>query len=326
MDFVRTQDIHTDDFRGVLPVPPLARRGDSRRTLDFGESEKIVRHMAAGGITRFLYGGNAFLYHVTLAEYEATLEWLTGLNDEWLVIPSAGPSYGRAIDQAPLLRKHRFPYVMLLPCGDPRDARGLEQGYREFAEAVESKLIVYLKEESNMGGDKDAGLDAVARLMTDGVCAAVKYAVVRADANQDAYLRGLLERVPRERVISGMGERPAVTHMRDWSLPGFTTGSGCVAPWMSNAIHSLSAAGDFAAAERLRAKFMPLEDLRDAWGPARVLHQACELAGIGQMGPIAPYVTGLNAAQLRELAPVAQALLEADGKFAAEGVPEVVGA
>ena len=323
MDFVRTH-IKEDDFRGVLPVPPLARRGDPRRTLDFGESEKIVRHMAAGGLTRFLYGGNAFLYHLTLAEYEATIDWLADLSDDWLVIPSAGPSYGRAMDQAPLLRKHRFPYVMLLPCGDPRDARGIEQGYREFADAIESKLIVYLKEESNMGGDKEAGLDAVVRLMADGVCAAVKYAVVRPDPNQDAYLRGLIGRVARERVISGMGERPAVTHMRDWSLPGFTTGSGCVAPAMSAAIHRLCAAGDFTAAEKLRAKFMPLEDLRDAWGPARVLHQACELAGIAKAGPIAPYVTGLNAAQLRELEPVAQTLIETDRRFAAQGIPETV--
>ena len=30
---------------------------------------------------------------------------------------------------------------------------------------------------------------------------------------------------------------------------------------------------------------MPLEDLRDAWGPARVLHTRTELAGIAATGP-----------------------------------------
>ena len=66
--------------------------------------------------------------------------------------------------------------------------------------------------------------------MDSGVCAAIKYAVVREDPAQDDYLAGLLRRVDRTKVISGIGERPAVVHMRDWGLPGFTTGCGCVAP------------------------------------------------------------------------------------------------
>ena len=288
-------------------MPPLARAAGGE--LDFAESAKIVRHIAAGNIRTFLFGGNAFLYHVTLAEYEALLDWFSSLDDSYWIIPSAGPSYGRAIDQAPLLRKHRFPCVMMLPCGDPRDARGLEAGYRRFADAVGSPLIVYLKEENNMGSDKDAGLDAVARLLNDGVCIGIKYAVVRKDPNQDAYLEGLLKRVDRTRVISGMGERPAIAHMRDWKLPGFTTGSGCIAPRMSLAIHEHCVSAEYDQAERLRELFIPLEDLRDAWGPARVLHEATTLAGIASAGPIAPYVTQISAAQSAELAPVARALL-----------------
>jgi hypothetical protein len=99
----------TLDFLGVLPVPPLARKNDSRRSIDFAQNDRLVRHMAGGGIRRLIYGGNALLYHITLADYEPLLDWLSGLNSEFLVIPSAGPSYGRAMDQAPLLRKHRFP-------------------------------------------------------------------------------------------------------------------------------------------------------------------------------------------------------------------------
>jgi hypothetical protein len=55
---------------------------------------------------------------------------------------------------------------------------------------------------------------------------------------------------------------------------------------------------------------MPLEDLRDAWGPARVLHHATELAGIASTGPIPPFVSPLSAAELTRLAPVARALAE----------------
>ena len=57
---------------------------------------------------------------------------------------------------------------------------------------------------------------------------------------------------------------------------------------------------------------MPLEDLRDAWGPARVLHHATELAGIASTGPIPPYVSALDADQLEQLAPVARGLRERD--------------
>src|SRR2546428_11284518 len=194
-------------LRGLLPVPPLARKNDARRSIDFDQNARLVRHMAAGGITRLIYGGNALLYHITLADYEPLLGWLEGLNSEFLVIPSAGPSYGRAMDQAPLLRKYRFPVVMILPCGDPRDARGLEQGMREIADAIETPLLAYIKDENNLGSDKEAGLDAVARLIDSGVCVGIKYAVVRDDPSQDQYLRSLLRRVDRSKVISGIGER-----------------------------------------------------------------------------------------------------------------------
>jgi len=306
---MRTSALSTVDFRGVFPVPPLCRNDDARRSLNFEETGKIVRHIAGGGITNFLYGGNAFLYHLTLSEYEALLEWMSGADSSYLMIPSAGPSYGRAMDQAPLLRKHGFPTVMLLPSGDPRDAAGLEKGYREFAEAAGSPLIVYLKDENNFGGNLEAGLDAVARLLQDGICIGIKYAVVRENPSEDKYLDGLLNRVDRAHVISGIGERPATAHMRDFGLPGFTTGSGCVAPALSRALFEANRAGDYSTAETIRRHFLPLEDLRDAWGPARVLHAATELAGIATGGPIAPYITGIDAAQIEKLTPVAKTLV-----------------
>ena len=286
-----------EDTGGVFPVPPLARRHDAARSIDFAQNERIAAHIARSGITRLIYGGNAFLYHVTLAEYEQMLEWLSGLPEPLLAIPSAGPSFGRAMDQAPLLRRYGFPLVMMLPCGDPRDAAGLETGIRDFAQAAGMPVMAYLKDEANFGADREAGLDAVARLIDSGVCAAVKYAVIRQDPAKDDYLAGLLRRVDRAKVISGIGERPAIVHMRDWGLPGFTTGSGCVAPALSQALFQACRAGDYANAEKIRARFLPLEDRRDEWGPARVLHAAVELAGIAGTGPIPPYQSPLPAAR-----------------------------
>ena len=46
----------------IYPVPPLARRNDAKRSLNTPENEKFFRFLREGGITRFVYGGNAFLY------------------------------------------------------------------------------------------------------------------------------------------------------------------------------------------------------------------------------------------------------------------------
>ena len=199
---------------------------------------------------------------------------------------------------------------MLLPCGDPRDARGMEEGVREIADACGMPLILYLKSEDGFGSHKEDGLDAVGRLVADGVAASIKYAVVRDDPSRDQYLTSLLKRVERSRVISGMGERPAVVHFRDFGLTSFTTGSGCLAPAACDRLFAACTAGRWDEAEAIRALFMPLEDVRDSLGPARVLHHATELAGIAAAGPIPPYVSELSPAQLTVLGPVARALRE----------------
>jgi dihydrodipicolinate synthase/N-acetylneuraminate lyase len=183
---------------------------------------------------------------------------------------------------------------------------------REIADEAGMPLVLYLKSEDGFGSDRNLGLDAVGRLVDDGVAIAIKYAVVRANPLEDAYLDGLLWRVDRSRVISGMGERPAVEHLRDYRLGGLTTGSGCIAPHRCQALFEASGAGDWPRAIALREEFLPLEDLRDAWGPARVLHHATELADIAPTGPIPPYVSALDAEQLARLAPVARALRERD--------------
>lgn len=307
---MKTLPVQDEDLRGVFAVPPLARAIGTGRAIDFEQNDLIVRHILDGGITRFLYGGNAFLYHVTLAEYEQLLEWLNDFADDLWAIPSAGPSYGRAMDQALLLRKYQFPCVMLLPCADPRDITGLERGYREIAETANTRLMVYLKEENNLGADKEAGLDMVARLVNDGVCMGIKYAVVREDPTHDDYLDALLKRVDRKFVLSGIGERPAITHLRDWKLQGYTTGSGCVAPYLTQTLFEACTRDDFETAEKLRAHFLPLENLRDAWSPAKVLHFATELSGIAKTGSVPPYLSALSGKQQEEIAPVALELLK----------------
>jgi dihydrodipicolinate synthase/N-acetylneuraminate lyase len=300
------------DLDGVYAVPPLGRQAGARRALDPDANDAIRDHIAGGGVTRLVYGGNAFLYHVSLDDYGELLAWMASAPDALWMIPSVGPSFGHAIDQASLLRCFPFPCAMLLPCADPRDAAGLDAGAREIAQRAGMPLVLYIKEADNWGRDQTAGLDAVARLVADGVAVAIKYAIVRPDPADDPYLDALLARVDRRVVVSGMGERPAVVHLEHTGLPGFTTGSGCIAPALSQAIVDACRSGAFDRARAHRQHFMPLEDLRDAWGPARVLHAAVALAAIAQTGPIPPYVSALSGEQMRELEPVAAALAEAD--------------
>jgi dihydrodipicolinate synthase/N-acetylneuraminate lyase len=145
MTMKSTNGIKVEDLHGVFSVPPLPRSTTGKRGLDLDAAEGVANHIAAGGITRFLYGGNAFLHHITLAEYEALLDWLADFPSDRWAIPSIGPSFGRAMDQACLLRRHAFPTAMLLPCGDPRDAEGMERGLREIADAAGIPITIYLK-------------------------------------------------------------------------------------------------------------------------------------------------------------------------------------
>jgi hypothetical protein len=190
--------------------------------------------------------------------------------------------------------------------------RGTNDSANETTTLPVVPLIAYVKDEDNFGKNREAVLDAMARLVNAGTVVAIKYAVVRPDPEDDPYLDGLLARVDRRRVISGMGERPAVAHFRHRGLPGFTTGSGSVAPSLSQSIFEAASRGDWAVAEDIRARFLPLEDVRDEWGPARVLHAAVEEAGLAATGPIPPFVTELDAGQRAEVRAVAQALAGAE--------------
>ena len=307
---MKTTPVTLADLEGVFAVPPLARAEDG--SLDAEGNGRLTGHIRSGGLTRLLYGGNAFLYHVTLGDYEALLDWMAAAAGDVWMIPSLGPSYGRAIDEARMVRRHRFPAAMLLPCSDPRDAAGLARGARAIADAAGCPLILYLKEETSFGSDRNAGVDAIARLVAEGVCVAIKYAVVRPDPEADDYLAALVSRVDRRHVVSGIGERPAVAHMRRWRLPGFTTGSGCIAPRLSAQLFDACRRDAFGEAEDIRRRFLPLEDVRDAEGPARVLHAAVALSGIAATGPIPPYVSALPADACRGLEPVARALVAAN--------------
>lgn len=254
-----------------------------------------------------MYGGNANFYHIAVSQYAAVLDFLaeTAGADTW-VLPSAGPDYGKVIDQAALLCGRSFPTAMLLPMTFPVTDDGLATGIRRFTDALDKPAVIYIK------SDNYIRPQTLARLFDEKRVAAVKYAVVRDDPAADPYLRELAEVVDRTRLVSGIGERPAIIHLRDFGLTSFTSGSVCVGPRGSMQLLGLLAAKRWEEAEKIRADYMPLEDCRDQISPIRVLHDAVTLAEIADMGPMLPMLSVLDEESRARVAPVARRLLEID--------------
>ena len=285
----------------VIAVPPLARHADL--SLNRQANGALLRYLEAGGVRSVMYGGNANFYNIPLSEYGAVLDFLaeTAGPDTW-VLPSAGPDYGRLIDQAALLRTRRFPTAMVLPAQFPATDAGVGRGIRKFAEALGRPVVVYIKAENQIS------VDTVAALVKDQLVCAIKYAIVRENPRVDPFLRALIDRVGVEIVVSGIGERPAIEHLRDFGLKAFTSGSICVGPRGSMRLLEALKQRRYDEAETLRAAYLPLEDCRDGISPIRVLHDAVTLAGVADMGPMLPLLSNLDEAQRARVEPVAKAL------------------
>ena len=289
----------------MLAVPPLARHADF--SINRGENIRLIRHLESASVTTLMYGGNANIYNVALSEYAALLDFLAeAAGPDSLVIPSAGPDYGKMMDQAPILRARSFPTVMALPASTACTPDGAEAGLRQFAEAFGRPIVIYLKSEAYLTPTH------CRRLVDEGLICGIKYAIVRDNPAEDRFLAELVQVVDRSLVISGIGERPAIAHLRDFLLVGFTSGSVCVAPNGSRLMLEALRAGQYHEAENLRRAYLPLEDLRDAISPMRVLHDAVTLAEIADMGPMLPLLSNLAGAQRIAVGQAARQLAAAD--------------
>jgi 4-hydroxy-tetrahydrodipicolinate synthase len=292
----------------VLAVPPLCRRRDS--TLCRDQNIRLLAHLRSRGVSTFMYGGNANLYHMAPSEFIrfAALIQDIAKDADWIV-PSVGSDFGKASDQLTFLRSEAFPTAMVLPHRFPFTPAGIATGLRKLADIYRRPIIAYVKDDGFIE-PRD-----LAKLVNDGAVCAIKYAIVRADPTADPFLDQLLDHVDRKLVISGIGERPAIAHLTHYKLAAFTSGSVCVAPALSTALLHALQREDLEEAERLRALFIPLEDLRDKHSPLRVLHAAVKLAGIAETGPLSPFLSTIDDAEiLSAIAQEAGRLTEADGR------------
>lgn len=307
---MKTTPVTLDDIpRSVLAVPPLARNADL--ALDEYENCRLIGYLENGGVRTLMYGGNANFYNVGVYEYAGIVDFLEEqASEETWVIPSIGPDYGRMMDQADILRRRAFPTAMILPLQQQATVAGAEDGIRRCVDRFGRPVILYIKFEGFLS------VEAIQRLVNDGLVAAIKYGIVRKNPSKDDYLAQLAQAVDKRMIISGIGERPAVVHMTEFGLAGFTSGSVCIAPRGSMAILAALKAGEVAKAKKLCQRYMPLEDLRDEMNAIRVLHDAVRLARIADTGPILPMLSNLSDEQCAKVEPVARALRAADEAMA----------
>jgi len=300
----------------VIAVPPLARRPDG--SCDSTANLALLNHMKEGGISSFMYGGNANFYNLGVAQFGDVVDELSThlKSGEWL-IPGVGPDFGKAREQLALLAERALPTAMVLPLRFPSTAKGVATGLRKLADSFGKPLVAYVKDDGYIS-EKD-----LSALVRDGAVCAIKYAIVRDDARADTMLASLVQSIGTDIVISGIGERPVIDHFRDFGLRSFTSGSGCVAPALANAIRIALLDGNYELGESLRENFIPLEDARDAYSPIRVLHAAVEAVGIAAMGPIGEFLSVIEEPdQLHEIASAATHLIEAN-RFVLRDAPSI---
>jgi dihydrodipicolinate synthase/N-acetylneuraminate lyase len=302
---MKTTPITASDLRNsVVAVPPLCRKADL--TLNDAANTKLIRHLEAGGVTTLLYGGNANLYNIAVSEYPLLLEYLaSAVAADTLVVPSVGPFYGNIVDQAAILKRFHFPTAMLLPTLFPAQPAGVQTAVRHFVGRSGIPAVLYIKEEGYITPE------GAAQLVNDGLISWIKYAIVRSDPAKDAFLSKLVQLVNPDLIVSGIGEQPAIIHVRDFGCAGYTSGCVCVNPARSADMLRAIAAKNYEEAGRLREIYRPLEDLRNAHGPIPVLHHAVELAGITETGPFLPLLAPLADDLLPPIAAAAKALLAA---------------
>ncbi len=300
---MQTTPVTPDDLRAsVIAVPPMARNEDL--VFDPAENASMIKHIEAGGVTTMLYGGNANFYHIALGEYETILSSLAeSAATDTLIVPSAGPSFGNMMDQVSILKNFDFPTTMVLPHTILTTPQGVESGIRKFAEKLGKPIVLYIKYDNYIEPEN------AQRLVDDGVISWVKYAIVRDNPANDDYLSKLTSLVDPSIIVSGIGEQPAIIHLKNFGITGFTAGCVCIRPDLSQQMLQAIQVDDIDKAEEIRRTFEALEDLRNSINPVRVLHDAVTLAGIADMGPALPLLSNLSATEKETVAKAANALL-----------------
>ncbi len=294
-----------DYARSVVAVPPIALTQEG--VVAEAANRAIMSHIADGGVSTVLYGGNANLYHFGAESFREALAVLFANCPENLrILFSVGPDFGKAMDQAGDILKAGVRNVLLLPMAFPSDARGVAEGARRLADRLGFGIVLYVKRDNYIDPD------ALGRLIEDGAVDFVKYAVERSDAASDSYLERLIVAIGTDKIASGMGETPIHDHIGMRKMATFTSGAVCIAPAAANELLELYRAGNFGQARNLIQPFLDFEVTRAKLGGTSVLHDGITLSGIADCGPLMPLVSNLDDDEKALITPQVNALVRAE--------------
>lgn len=151
-----------DLARSVISVPPLPRGPNG--AISFAETMRLVEWLSSGGVSTFLFGGNANLYNMGVSEFGTLLDLLERVTpDEGWAIPSVGADFGKAADQIDQLRERDFPTAMLLPASAAFTPSGVATGLRRLADRYGRPLVAYVRAEGFLAPRDLAALSTTAR-------------------------------------------------------------------------------------------------------------------------------------------------------------------
>src|SRR6202021_4030712 len=100
-----------------------------------------------------------------------------------------------AMNQAKILRRHKFQTVMVLPHQGITTAEGVEVGIKRFVQAAGIPALLYIKHEGYVEPEN------VKRLADEGLISGIKYAIVRPDPAKDDYLHRLIQLVDPKIIV-----------------------------------------------------------------------------------------------------------------------------
>ncbi|MCX5518816.1 dihydrodipicolinate synthase family protein [Kaistia defluvii] len=307
---MKTTPVTPDDLvASIIALPPIARDPDGG--INPGESRKIVDWLASAGVRSFMYGGIANLFNAKLSEYGAVLDLIEAVapsEDAWMV-PAIGGDFGKAIDQVAMLRERDFPTAILLPFWLVQP-KGVATGIRKLADAYGKPLMVFFKALDYLTPQD------VAALLKDGALCGVEYGIVPDETGQSPHLTALLDLVgSADRLIDGAGELTIVESSK-FGIQGYTSGTGLLAPHISQALLEAVKRGDRAAVDSLSQVFVDFDAARAAYSAIPVVHDAIRLAGIADTGPIGPFFeSASDPAIVADITRIARELMRANADF-----------
>jgi 4-hydroxy-tetrahydrodipicolinate synthase len=289
-------------------VPPTPFTPDGRAVAP-ERLEALVRGLFAAGIRVFLPAAGTGEFHSLSPDEVIQCVSATRLavGDSGTVIAPIGFSVDHAVSVGKRALDAGADGLLLMPVVHPYVA---DEGFRDYFLAIADRqfpaapLLTYKR--ASAPSDK-----LLLELAHAGKLCGVKYAVNDLDAF--ARFAAAARRMGNLGLYCGTAERWAPYYMMAGAT-GYTSGSGCVAPRTTLAMHRALASGQLDAALRHLAVLRPLEDYRARDGDSfniSAIKYAVGLLGV-DFGPCRPPQRKLNPPEQDEIRQIVESLLVAE--------------